>query len=292
MLLDRLASFVNALSEIPDLGFKHMPPSLTDSAKASYLLSAASIDEQGNADRIHQLHREVWDKMGTELVSPTEATFSRLRDLVHELYSRTPPGRWIGIETASKCITSAVNYAVRAGDMIRHAAQFHKPKEMVEDIVTHVYRMGVTPGSAQKKVWMYMRWMVRPEPDLHLFSNFDPADLFLPLDSNVGRALDLIARRSPGDQDLTKLPREKSGKIKKNWKCVEVATNFARRLLPNDPARMDYALFLLGRSRAGSPGESCRVVLSECALGELLDCNCSLRGGVDFRLRRLTFTGS
>src|SRR5262249_39987071 len=195
-----------------------------------------------------------------------------------------PPGRWIGIENACRCIMSAAMYAHKADDLIRHAAKFRTPKEMVTDIAAKVYRMGITAGSAQKKSWMYMRWMVRPEPDLGLFLNVRPADLYIPLDSNVARALNLVSELLPGDQDLSKLPRDKSGKLKLNWACVDVATSFAKRLFPEDPARMDYALFLLGRSRARVSGDSCKTILSSCGLGEVFACACALRGGLDFQL--------
>lgn len=278
-LLNRLIGFVEVLSNIPDLAFSHIPQGLTDSQKAAYLLSAASIDEQANANLIHRLHRQIWDQMGSELLSASDPTADHLLDLLKQLYATQPPGRWIGTEAARKCILSAIRYSSKVGDLIQHAANFRTPKELVQDISRHVYRMGQTTGSAQKKAWMYMRWMVRPAPDLRLFKNFDPADLYTPVDSNVARAIDLLARQLPEDPILSILPRNRAGKVEANWRSVELTTKFARQMFPDDPVKIDYALFLLGRSLTKARGESCRTVLSECALGEMLDCNCACREG-------------
>lgn len=86
-------------------------------------------------------------------------------------------------------------------------------------------------GSAAKRAFLYLRWMVRRDGvDLGLWP-VDPARLLLPLDVHVGRIarlLGLLRRRS---NDLA---------------AAREATAALRRLDPADPVRYDFALARLG----------------------------------------------
>jgi len=96
-----------------------------------------------------------------------------------------------------------------------------------------IIRMGRDKNSARKKAWMYMRWMVREYPDLRIFDHFSPRDLFVPLDKNVARvAVSLGVLKSLNNP---------------GWSEVVKVTEFARTLYPEDPAKVDYSFFLLGR---------------------------------------------
>lgn len=89
-------------------------------------------------------------------------------------------------------------------------------------------------GSAAKRLNMFLRWMVRPAArgvDLGLWRTLQPADLMIPLDvhtSNVGRQLGLLQRKA------------------NDWKAVEELTAALREMDPQDPVRLDFALFGLG----------------------------------------------
>jgi uncharacterized protein (TIGR02757 family) len=80
---------------------------------------------------------------------------------------------------------------------------------------------------------MYSRWMTRSAKEGIDFGIWDinPALLSLPLDVHSGR----VAR------SLRLLKRKQS-----DWKAVRELDYAIRKIEPNDPARLDYALFGLG----------------------------------------------
>ena len=122
-------------------------------------------------------------------------------------------------------------------DLVEYSKRFAKPKDFVNDLAKNIERMN---GPYKDKAWVYMRWMVRPQPDLQIFSHFSPADLFAPLtpeNANVAASLGIVNSVLPSlwrDEDRAKKARES-------------LTSYARQLFPNDPARVDYPFFLLGR---------------------------------------------
>jgi len=89
-------------------------------------------------------------------------------------------------------------------------------------------------GSACKRMVMYSRWMVRPNTegiDFGLWKEISPALLSIPLDvhsGRVGRSLGLLTRKQ------------------NDWKAVSELDDSIRKILPQDPAQLDYALFGLG----------------------------------------------
>ena len=89
-------------------------------------------------------------------------------------------------------------------------------------------------GSAAKRLNMYMRWMVRSSVrgvDFGLWTEIKPKHLMMPLDvhtGNVGRKLQLLKRQQ------------------NDWKAVEELTASLRLVDPDDPVRLDFALFGLG----------------------------------------------
>ena len=122
-------------------------------------------------------------------------------------------------------------------DLIEYSKRFTKPKHFVDNLAQNIPRMS---GPYVDKAWVYMRWMVRAEPDLQLFSQFSPRDLYVPLtaeNANVAASLGLINNALPS------LWRDESTAER----AREAVTNFARKLFPEDPARVDYPFFLLGR---------------------------------------------
>jgi hypothetical protein len=122
-------------------------------------------------------------------------------------------------------------------DLIEYSKRFTKPKDFVGDLAQNIPRMS---GPYVDKAWVYMRWMVRPEPDLQLFSHFSPRDLYVPLtaeNANVAASLGLINNALPS------LWRDEN----RATRAREAVTNFARKLFPEDPAKVDYPFFLLGR---------------------------------------------
>lgn len=87
--------------------------------------------------------------------------------------------------------------------------------------------------SANKKLYMFLRWMVRRNSpvDFGIWSSMSPDELIIPLDTHVfqqATALGLTDRKNP---DL---------------KCAMQITESLRQVWPNDPARGDFALYGMG----------------------------------------------
>lgn len=88
--------------------------------------------------------------------------------------------------------------------------------------------------SANKRVNMFLRWMVRRNSpvDLGLWTWYRPADLIMPLDTHVLR----IAAQ------FGLIPECRSG----NFKTALTLTAALKAVWPDDPCRGDFALFGLG----------------------------------------------
>lgn len=89
-------------------------------------------------------------------------------------------------------------------------------------------------GAACKRLFMYLRWMVRRDNrgvDFGEWTKIPMSALYLPLDvhvGEVGRELGLLSRRQ------------------NDWKAVEELTENLRLFNPDDPARYDFSLFGVG----------------------------------------------
>ena len=89
-------------------------------------------------------------------------------------------------------------------------------------------------GSAAKRMNMYLRWMVRRDEagvDFGIWTAMSPAQLYIPLDVHTSR----VARR------LGLLKRKQN-----DWKAVIELTDNLRKIAPDDPVSLDFALFGLG----------------------------------------------
>lgn len=89
-------------------------------------------------------------------------------------------------------------------------------------------------NSACKRLNMYLRWMVRSNAkgvDFGIWKTLSPKDLHIPLDVHTGN----IARK------LGILERTQN-----DWKSSQLLHEFAKHLIPDDPSKLDFALFGLG----------------------------------------------
>ena len=205
---------------------------------AHYFLLVASVDESrviGRAENarallIH-LHKRFRDKLFN--ISRAEKFEKEVRNC--RFYNDFGPEKG-----CISRILSSVNKFVSeraGGDLINYARKFRKPKKMVEEISRNVKRMG---GPWKEKAWMYMKWMVRPKPDLGIFKNFSPRDLFIPLTieiTNVAACLGLMEKvdsRWWKNEEQVEQTRER-------------VTAYAKELFPEDPLKVDYPFFMLGR---------------------------------------------
>ena len=93
--------------------------------------------------------------------------------------------------------------------------------------------LGVSTKSPQKKMNMYLRWMIRRNSpvDFGIWAQMDPKDLIIPLDTHVNRmAFEL------------KLTDKTSYSLKQAIKI----TNALKDVFPEDPCKGDFALFGYG----------------------------------------------
>ncbi|NBC05427.1 MAG: TIGR02757 family protein [Bacteroidetes bacterium] len=88
-------------------------------------------------------------------------------------------------------------------------------------------------GSTCKRLYMFLRWMIRKESpvDVGMWNFISPSELLIPYDVHVARQAKkygLVSRKS------------------NDWKTVNQLTKTLKLLNPDDPARYDYALFGIG----------------------------------------------
>ena len=122
-------------------------------------------------------------------------------------------------------------------NLLKYAQEFTKPKDFIENIAHNITALS---GPHKDRAWIYMRWMVRPQPDLQIYDHLLPEDLYVPLtkeNANVAASLGLINSASPSLWRDEKTAAEARQKL----------TGFAKRLFPQDPAKVDYPFFLLGK---------------------------------------------
>ena len=237
-----LKAFVDRNSNIMDLQFDpRLPPKLlinpwardyeSKRMVAHYFLLVASIDERGiirRAENARYLMVELHRRFNDKLFEITEPERFKKEIMACKRFNEFGP-----LKKQICDILSSVNRFViekTRGDLTKFSQSYNKPREMAKEIGKHVKRMG---GTLQKKTWIYMRWMVRDKPDLRIFTNFTPRDLFIPMTSQIARVaacLGIIDEVKP-----------------LSWKHVEKVTSFARKLFDDDPAKVDYPFFLLGR---------------------------------------------
>lgn len=89
-------------------------------------------------------------------------------------------------------------------------------------------------NSACKRLNMFLRWMVRSNAkgvDFGIWKTLSPKDLHVPLDVHTGN----IARK------LGILNRTQN-----DWKSSQLLHEYAKQLIPEDPGKLDFALFGLG----------------------------------------------
>jgi hypothetical protein len=211
-----------------------------------YLLLAAAIDAQTDSTAIRPfLARLDGQARAVGLERGLFALSAADGELVRSALDESPKLRGWRLRTEIARIIAEANAFVdgpAGGDFDAWARRFTGPGAIVDTLARGIYYQGRSPGEARKKLWMLMRWLVRPAPDLRLWNHLDPAQLLVPVDAHVARfalefgLLDHIPAIGPRRAEAERI------------------TAFARQLFPLDPARVDYPFFMWSRARHQRPG--------------------------------------
>jgi hypothetical protein len=137
-----------------------------------FLLAASILDDQmvGFSENARNLLINLHEKFGApRLFEITKPHLFNEEIVNYSFYNYLGPRKESIPETLA-----AVNIFVKfkaERDLIRYSLKFAKPKDFVEELTRSIERMR---GVHRYKAWTYMRWMVRPEPDLEIFKRFSP----------------------------------------------------------------------------------------------------------------------
>jgi hypothetical protein len=141
---------------------------------------------------------------------------------------------------AASEILASVNLFIRTTaerNLLKYAQKFTKPANFIDDLAQNIPAFS---GPHRDRAWIYLRWMVRSSPDLQIYDHLLPEDLFVPLtkeNANVAASLGIISYAAPS------LWRDEKTMAEARYRI----TQYAKRLFPQDPAKVDYPFFLLGR---------------------------------------------
>ena len=150
-------------------------------------------------------------------------------DLMQSLYNV-----YLQYDTLEEAVF-AISRAQKVGTQHATSDDPQGAKSILESLITLLKANGIPQNtkSACKRLCLFLRWMIRRDGivDLGVWQQLDPADLLIPLDVHVNR----VARQ----QGL--LTRTSA-----DMRAVQELTANCKKLYPDDPAIMDFALFGAG----------------------------------------------
>jgi hypothetical protein len=248
-ILSLLVEFINKNSNVVDVQWdRRMSPRLLfnpysekyEERKivAHYFLLAASILDDtvvGYPENARMLMVYLHEAFGSNLFEIKKGHLFEEEIVKADFYHDLGPNK-----KAASEILAQINMFVKLNaerNLLKYAQKFTKPKDFIEDMAKNLTALS---GPHKDRAWIYMRWMVRPQPDLQIYDHLLPEDLYVPLtkeNANVAASLGVINSASPSiwrDEQTAGEARQK-------------LTDFAKRLFPQDPAKVDYPFFLLGR---------------------------------------------
>jgi hypothetical protein len=248
-VLTILVDFINKNSNVADIQWdRRMSPRLLFNPYSEkyeerkiishyFLLAASILDDTivGYPENARMLLGYLHEAFGSNIFEIKKAHIFEEEIVKCDFYNDLGPNK-----KAASEILASVNLFVKINaerNLLKYAQRFSKPKAFVDDISQNLKALG---WPHVDKAWIYMRWMVRPQPDLQIYDHLLPEDLFVPLtkeNANVAASLGLINSASPSLWRDERTATDARQKI----------TDFAKRLFPLDPAKVDYPFFLLGR---------------------------------------------
>jgi len=248
-VLSLLVDFINKNSNVADIQWdRRMSPRLLFNPYSEnyedrkiiahyFLLTASILDDTvvGYPENARMLLSYFHEAFGNTLFDIKKAHIFEEEIVKSDFYYDLGPNK-----KAASEIMASVNLFVKTRaekNLLAYSQRFSKPKDFIDDIAQNVKALS---GPHLDKAWTYMRWMVRPAPDLQIYDHLLPEDLYVPLtkeNANVAASLGVIESASPSlwrDEKTAAVARQK-------------ITDYAKRLYPQDPAKVDYPFFLLGR---------------------------------------------
>ncbi|MCL5876298.1 MAG: DUF2400 family protein [Candidatus Bathyarchaeota archaeon] len=205
---------------------------------AHYFLLAASILDDtivGYPENARMLMVYLHEAFGSSFFEIKKAHLFEEEIVKADFYHDLGPNKKAAPENLA-----AVNLFIRNNaekNLLKYAQKFTKPKDFIEDLSKNIPALS---GPHKDRAWTYMRWMVRPLPDLQIYDHLLPEDLYVPLtkeNANVAASLGIIPSALPSlwrDEPTAAHARQR-------------LTDYAKKLFPQDPAKIDYPFFLLGR---------------------------------------------
>jgi hypothetical protein len=248
-VLSLLVEFINKNSNVVDVQWdRRMSPRLLVNpysekyeerkTVAHYFLLVSSILDDtvvGYPENARMLMVYLHEAFGSNLFEIKKGHLFEEEIVKADFYHDLGPNK-----KAASEILASVNLFVKIKaerNLLKYGQQFRKPKDFIEDIAQNLPALS---GPHKDKAWTYMRWMVRPQPDLQIYDHLLPEDLYVPLtkeNANVATSLGVIYSASQSLWRDEKTAAEARQKI----------TDFAKRLFPQDPAKVDYPFSLLGK---------------------------------------------
>ena len=189
-VLSLLVEFINKNSNVVDVQWdRRMSPRLLVNpysekyeerkTVAHYLLLAASILDDtvvGYPENARMLMVYLHEAFGSNLFEIKKAHLFEEEIVKADFYHDLGPNK-----KAASEILAQINLFVKLKaerNLLKYAQKFTKPKDFIEDMAQNVIALS---GPHKDRAWIYMRWMVRPSPDLQIYDHLLPEDLYVPL---------------------------------------------------------------------------------------------------------------
>jgi hypothetical protein len=243
-----IVDFINKNSDVEDVQWdRRMSPRLLVNPYSNkyeerknvahyFLMAAALLDDTvvGYPENVRMLLVYLNQALGGGLYEIKKAHQFEEQLVKADFYNDLGPNK-----KAASEILAQVNMFVRLKadqNLLKYAQKFRKPKDFIENLSQNIPSLS---GPHKDRAWLYLRWMVRSEPDLQVYDHMHPEDLYVPLTKenvNVASSIGVIPSASGvwRDEQTEAQARQK-------------LTEYAKRLYPRDPAKVDYPFFLLGR---------------------------------------------
>ena len=243
-----LMEFINKNSDVADVQWdRRMSPRLLFNPYSEkyeerkiiahyFLLIASILDDTivGYPENARMLLGYLHTVFGSRLFEIKKAHLFEEEIVKADFYNDLGPNKKAASENLALVNIFVRDQAER--NLLKYAQKFTKPKDFIEDIARNIPAFR---GSHKDRAWIYMRWMVRSQPDLQIYDHLLPENLYVPLTKenvNVAVSLGLI----PSNPSVW---RDEQTEAEARQKL----TDYAKRLFPRDPAKIDYPFFLLGR---------------------------------------------